>query len=128
MKNLTIWARVFREWLQHPARVLLVVGSLAFVAVLLDGTLFRLWSLDRDHDRLVARIESLRLSIRDKEKRLAESNRPEFIERQAREQLDLVRDGDLVFIFSDSDSGQEDGENSVADNIKASDASVRASR
>ena len=56
MKNLTIWARVFREWLQNPTRVLLVVGSLAFVAVLVDGTLFRLWSLDRDRDRLTERI------------------------------------------------------------------------
>lgn len=123
MKNLTIWARVFREWLQHPARVLLLVGSLAFVAVLLDGTLFRLWSLDRDRDRLVERIESLKQSIRDKEDKLAESNRPEFIERQAREQLDLVRDGDLVFIFSDS------GDDEMAANpVKEPARSVRASR
>lgn len=102
MKNLTIWARVFREWLQHPLRVFVAVGALAFFAVLIDGTLFRLWSLDRDRDRLLHRIETLKQSIRDKELKLAESNRPEFIERQVREQLDLVRDGDLVFIFSDS--------------------------
>lgn len=122
MKNLTIWASVFREWLQNPTRVLLVVGSLAFVAVLVDGTLFRLWSLDRDRDRLTERIESLKHSIRDKEKKLAESNRPEFIERQAREQLDLVRDGDLVFIFSDS------GDDDATTSLNEPERSVRASR
>lgn len=104
IQKLSVWAKVFRDWLQSPVSVLVIVGMIAFGAVLLDGTLFRLWSLARDRDQLVERLVSLKQSISDKEKRLAESNRPEFIERQARENLDFVRDGDLVFIFSNNDA------------------------
>lgn len=91
-----------RDLLQRPLAVLVLSGLFAFSAVLLDGTLFRIWGLNRDRDRIEARIEALKISVTDKEKRIVESNRPEFIERQVREQLDFVRDGDLVFVFSDT--------------------------
>lgn len=104
LSRFSVYVRAFREWLQSPLSVLLVAGALSFGAVLIDGTLFRLWSLARDRDQLENRIVDLKHSITDKEKRVAQSNRPEFIERQARESLDLVRDGDLVFIFSNSES------------------------
>ena len=104
IKNFAVWAKIFRDWLQNPVSVLVIVGTISFGAVLVDGTLFRLWSLARDRDQLTDRLVSLKKSIADKEKRFTESNRPEFIERQARESLDFVRDGDLVFIFSNSDT------------------------
>ncbi|MBN8539672.1 MAG: septum formation initiator family protein [Deltaproteobacteria bacterium] len=104
IEKFSTWAKIFRDWLQSPLSVLMIVGTISFGAVLVDGTLFRLWSLARDRDQLMDRLVSLKKSIADKEKRFAESHRPEFIERQARENLDFVRDGDLVFIFSNSDA------------------------
>lgn len=103
IERLSVWARIFRDWLQSPVSVLVIVGAISFGAVTLDGTLFRLWSLARDRDQLEERLVSLKQSITDKEQRVAQSNRPEFIEREARESLDFVRDGDLVFIFSNND-------------------------
>lgn len=91
-----------RDLLQRPLAVLLICSVVVGSIIMLDGTLFRIWSLNRDSDRLEARIESLKGSVAEKEHRITESNRPEFIERQVREQLDFVRDGDLVFVFSDS--------------------------
>ncbi len=91
-----------RDLLQRPLAVLILSGIFAFGAVLLDGTLFRIWGLNRDRDRIESRIAALKVSVADKEKRILEANRPEFIERQVREQLDFVRDGDLVFVFSDT--------------------------
>ncbi len=108
IQKLAVCARIFREWLQNPVSVLMIAGSLSFGAVLIDGTLFRLWSLARDRDQLVSRLAGLKISITEKEKRVTESNRPEFIERQARENLDFVRDGDLVFIFSNNESQGDD--------------------
>ena len=93
-----------RELLQRPFAVLVVAIVFAFTVVLLDGTLFRIWGLNRDRDRLQQRIESLKKSVAEKEHRIVEANRPEFIERQAREHLDFVRDGDLVFVFSENAS------------------------
>jgi cell division protein FtsB len=103
IQRFSILAKVFRDWLQNPISVLIIVGTVSVGAVTLDGTLFRLWSLARDRDQLEERIVSLKQSIADKEQRVTQSNRPEFIERQARENLDFVRDGDLVFIFSNND-------------------------
>lgn len=87
--------------MQRPLAVFVLAAMFAFIAVVLDGTLFRIWSLNRDRDRLEVRIESLKNSVAEKEKRIVEANKPEFIERQVREQLDFVRDGDLVFVFSE---------------------------
>ncbi|MBL7687256.1 MAG: septum formation initiator family protein [Bdellovibrionaceae bacterium] len=92
--------RAFRHWLQNPGVVFVVSASIAFGIVLLDGTLFRIWSLDRDRDRLEQRIEQVKGAIVEKERQIKETGRAEFIERQARERLDLVREGDLVFVFS----------------------------
>jgi cell division protein FtsB len=91
-----------RDLLQRPLSVLTICSVAVALIILLDGTLFRIWSLNRDRDRLEGRIAALKVSVAEKEHRITESNRPEFIERQVREQLDFVRDGDLVFVFSDS--------------------------
>jgi hypothetical protein len=82
--SLSVWARHFREWLQNPLSVLFVACILSIGAVLVDGTLFRLWSLARDRDQLESQLTDLKSSIIEKERRLDESNRPEFIERQQR--------------------------------------------
>lgn len=100
IKAVTHSIRAFRHWLQNPGVVLVVSASIAFGIVLLDGTLFRIWSLDRDRDRLEERIELVKGAIIEKERHIKEASRSEFIERQARERLDLVREGDLVFVFS----------------------------
>lgn len=115
IQKFSVWAKIFRDWLQNPLSVLMLVGTISFGAVLIDGTLFRLWSLARDRDQLEGRLVSLKQSITDKEMKLTQSNRPEFIERQARENLDFVRDGDLVFIFSNNDSGNDSGSGSAVD-------------
>lgn len=93
--------RAFRGFLQTPTLVLLVSVGLTFSALLLDGTLFRIWSLDRDRDQMESRIHALKASILKKDVLLRESSRPEFIEKQVRDRLDFVRDGDLVFVFPD---------------------------
>lgn len=90
-----------RDLLQRPLAVLFICAVFALSAVTFDGTLFRIWGLSRDRDRIETRIEDLKKSVKEKEKRIVEANKPEFIERQVREQLDFVRDGDLVFVFPD---------------------------
>ena len=45
------------------------------------------------------------------EYKIHEAQSPEFIERAARDQFDLVKEGDLVFVFSDD--GTEVAENST---------------
>lgn len=128
MKSLTLWIGVFREWLQYPLRVLLVTGLLTFFLVLFDGTLFRLWSLSRDTAELSQRIEDIKMSTQEKTAKLQESSQADFIEREVREQLDLVRDGDLVFIFSDASPVSGPEYSSAKRRLKKTSSPTKASR
>ncbi len=75
--------------------------GLVLLNLVLDGSLFRLWSLHRDFDALqVARtnLESQNLKL---EAQLKRAKDPAFLEREARDRFDLVSEGDLVFVFSE---------------------------
>ena len=94
----------FHELLHRPVRVFWICAILAGGGVILDGTAFRIWSLRRDHDLLTEKIESARTRTRQLEFRIQKAHQPEFIEKAVRDQFDLVKEGDLIFIFSDEGS------------------------
>jgi cell division protein FtsB len=91
----------FRDLLYHPVRIFWICALLAACGVVLDGTALRLWSLHRDHDQLARKIDESHFQSRQLEFRIQQAQLPGFIERQARDQFDLVKEGDLVFVFSD---------------------------
>jgi cell division protein FtsB len=101
------WAR---EMAHHPVKILWLSLAGAAVGVVLDGTAIRLWSLHREHDAIQGRLAAARVRTREMDFKIHEAQQPEFIERAARDQFDLVKEGDLVFIFSD-ESGSEPTEN-----------------
>ena len=52
-------------------------------------------------DQIRTRIVQAKTRTKNMEFRIHQAQSPEFIERAARYQFDLVKEGDLVFIFSD---------------------------
>jgi cell division protein FtsB len=94
-------ARSFNGLLHRPTKILWLCVALAAASLALDGSALRLWSMRRDRRALERRIEDGRAQARTLEFRIHEAQQPEFIERQARDQFDLVKEGDLVFVFSD---------------------------
>lgn len=93
------WGARFRSLLDRPGRVFLFCLVAFAFHCLTDGVLWRLWGLHREQDRVVAEISRTRAKIRHLEKSLVEARDPAFIEREARNRLDLVRENDLVFVF-----------------------------
>lgn len=93
--------RYLNELMHRPMQIFWICLSVAFAGILLDGTAFRLWSLRRDHQMLSERIHQSKGRSKQLESRLRQAQQPEFIEKAARDQFDMVKDGDLVFIFSD---------------------------
>ena len=89
------------DFLFHPLKVFWVCLALLIVSLLLDGSFIKLWRLQRDRTLLTTKIEQAKFNSRQLEFRIHEANQTEYIERQARDQLDLVREGDLVFVFSE---------------------------
>jgi cell division protein FtsB len=89
------------EFLQHPPRVLWLCGFLIVLNLVMDGSLFRLWSLHRDQVQLLQNTSILRTHSNELRFKLSKAKDPTFLEKEARDRFDLVGEGDLVFVFTD---------------------------
>jgi cell division protein FtsB len=98
MGNFVRWCE---DLLHHPLRVFWLCLILTSAGVVLDGSFIELWSLHREMSKLQGRISDAHIHSQQLDYEIRQAQQPEFIERQARDQLDLVREGDLVFIFAD---------------------------
>jgi cell division protein FtsB len=94
----------FHQLMHRPLQVFWICSFLVSIGVILDGTAFRLWSLQRDHRLLESRITEARARSRQLDFRIQKAQQPGFIEKAARDQFDLVKEGDLIFIFSEENS------------------------
>lgn len=90
-----------RRFLNHPGKVSLCCLGVFTVSIILNGNVFRLWSLHRDFDRITHEISETRSNIATLTGQLKQAKDPAFIERQARDKLDLAGEHDLVFVFAE---------------------------
>lgn len=96
--------RGFNRLMHRPMQVFWICVVIGILGVVLDGTAFRLWALKRDHRLLSARISDAKARSKQLEFRIQKAQQPDFIEKAARDQFDLVKEGDLIFIFSEENS------------------------
>ena len=89
--------------LQTPQKVIWICLGLVVLNLVIDGSLFRLWSLHRDFASIQANIQSLGTQNEKLKVQLAKARDPAFLEREARDRFDLVSEGDLVFVFSEEE-------------------------
>ncbi len=101
--SLYAWAR---EMAHHPVKILWLSLAGAAVGVVLDGTAIRVWSLHRENASIQARLVAAKVRAKEMDFKIHEAQQPEFIERAARDQFDLVKEGDLVFIFADEQTSE----------------------
>lgn len=90
-----------RRFLNQPAKVGVLCLFIFGVSIVLNGNLWRLWGLHRDYDRISLEISETKKGIGDLAVQLKQAKDPAFIERQARDKLDLAGEHDLVFVFPD---------------------------
>lgn len=95
----TQFAVGLRRFLNQPTKVAMCCLVVLSVSIVLNGNLFRLWGLHRDFDRINAEIQQTRENISNLSGQLRQAKDPTFIERQARDKLDLAGEHDLVFVF-----------------------------
>ena len=103
--------RSLERLLNQPMKVFWICVAIVIASVLLDGSFIHLWSLHREQDELARRIEESKVKLHQLEFQIQESQQPQFIERQARDQFDLVKEGDLVFVFAEEDGAEVPEEN-----------------
>ena len=88
------------KFLHRPWTVFWVCVGLAFLNLVVDGTLLRLWSLHRDYSTLQRDSVTLQTELKTVQAKIHQAKDPEFMEREARDRFDLVGKGDLVFVFT----------------------------
>ncbi len=91
------------EFFHKPVRVFVICTVLVVFGLLLDGSLLRLWRLNRDSNDLGHRIHELEIQSKVIDQKIQRAKDPAFIELEAREKLDLAGEGDLVFVFADEE-------------------------
>ena len=83
-----------------------LVGVMAVFMVRLTGNVWKLWKAgDRIKDA-ESGVRSQELENQELQKRLAEVQSPEFIEREAREKLGLGKEGETIVVMPEQNSPQ----------------------
>lgn len=89
--------------LHTPTKVVWICLGLIMLNLVIDGSLYRLWSLHKDYDTIQSNIAKLETQNAKLKVQLAKAKDPAFLEREARDRFDLVSEGDLVFVFSEEE-------------------------
>ncbi len=92
---------LFLSFVYNPKKVFWLSISILFLALVVDGKVFQILSLYRQQEHLRVEIENLGKQTDNLKMQIREAKHPKFIEKKARNQLDLVEEGDLLFVFSD---------------------------
>lgn len=92
-------AFTFKKWLNQPKKVFVTCAVIFILALFLNGTVWKVWGLYRDESFITEQIQQTRASIVQIESFMKQAKDPTFIERQARDKMDLVGENDLVFVF-----------------------------
>ncbi len=99
MEDLHRFGFGIRNFLNDPRKVF-VVCLFAFVTSLfLNGGLWKVWGLRRDFATINDQITLAQKQSSILDMQIRQAKDPAFIERQARDKLDMVSDKDLVFVF-----------------------------
>ena len=88
-------------FIQKPGKVFLFGLLVTLIMLTFDGSLWRFWSLQRGQEEMVNRMEELEIKAKNLEFKIHQAKSLTYIERQATDQFDYVREGDLIFVFSD---------------------------
>lgn len=70
--------------------------------MILNGSVYQLWTLHQQSSQMLTQIMKLESEQILVAKKIKQASHRDFIERQARDQLNLVNDDDLVFVFAEN--------------------------
>lgn len=91
----------FRNFLNHPLKVLVFCFFIFVISLFINGSVWRVLGLYRDRAVIHQQIQDMTKQASILDVQIKQAKDPAFIERQARDKLDLVDQNDLIFIFSE---------------------------
>ncbi len=92
---------IIDDYLYQPRKILFTGFLLVLFLLVFDGSLWRFWSLYRGQEDIIQRTHELEARAQKLEFEIHQAAQLTYIERQATDQFDYVREGDLIFVFSE---------------------------
>ena len=99
MDQLRNTAFAIQRWLSRPQKVLFACLAVLIATLFLNGTLWKLWGLYRDQETIENQVFETKAQMRVIDTQIKQATDTTYIERQARDKMDLVGDHDLIFVF-----------------------------
>lgn len=93
-------------WLAQPKKIFFLGFGVVLCLFTVNGHLWQLWSLYHQRQHLKSTLVQLTQEVKELDSDLKNVQDIEFIEYLARDRFDLVKEGDLVFIFSEVDKAK----------------------
>jgi cell division protein FtsB len=87
--------------IHQPLKMLILGSIITFIMLIFDGSLWRFWSLQRGQEDMAQRMIELEKKSKNLEFKIHQASQMTYIEKQATDQFDYVREGDLIFVFAD---------------------------
>lgn len=81
---------------------LLLCGAFLVFTLFVRGSFLDFFKMKQYKAKITQEIASVQVISKDLKSKLEKVNDPKFIEKQIKEKFDFVKEGDLVFIFSES--------------------------
>jgi cell division protein FtsB len=88
-----------RKFLNKPHKVLVVCIAVFVISLFINGALWRVWGLRRDRSTIQDQINAAQKQAGILDVQIHQAKDPVYIERQARDKLDMVGEKDLIFVF-----------------------------
>lgn len=98
MKSFLVWLEGI---IHRPQKVFLICLAFVMVSLIAEGSLWRLYRLQKDQIKLNSKIQEEKSKIVKIHQDLKRAKDPSYIEHQAREKFELLEKDDLLFIFSE---------------------------
>jgi cell division protein FtsB len=89
------------EFLNRPQWVLFLSAGFFLLHMMVHGTPGKLMGLNAEIKRLNTEVKALNVQISALDHQLIRAKDPDFVERSAKDQLDMAGEDDLVFTFAD---------------------------
>lgn len=87
-------------WLERPSRVLLFCLVFGALQLLIQGNLLHLFRMHADREMLAGQLVGIQKELFHLETRIDQAKDPTFIEREAKDRLDMAGEDELVFVFA----------------------------
>jgi hypothetical protein len=100
MQTLRKLGDAIRAWVSSPMKVISACAIFAALQLVIQGNIFHLFRLHGDRDGLTENLKSIQADILNLEVKIRQAKDPIFIEKEAKDRLDMAGEDELVFVFS----------------------------